>query len=834
MKHLLIIEDDKVDQMAFERFAKTPEFSFTYELVGSITDAKKALKNNRYNAIVSDFFLGDGNTFEILDLKVDIPLIVTTGTGSEEIAVNALKKGAYDYLIKDVDGYYLKMLPITIKNTLQRFQSEKDLKNYQLNLEEKVEARTSELKKKHFELIHLTDELSDKNKMLIESKNRFRNIFELSPVSLWEQDFSEVKKLLNKKSKEVNDLKNYLDENIDFVKLCVSKIKIVDVNTVTLNLLGVKNKNELINHLRNTNNKKSYEVLKRELLSYHSGKKEFIDEAEFIKTDGKTIKTIIKSATIGKKGKVIVSIIDITELKKAKNKLNRAKNKIEKSEKKFRELYEKSGDAILIIKNGIFVDCNESTVKMLNYNSKNEFLNTHPSKLSPKSQPDGQLSVIKADQMMALSVKNGTHRFEWMHIKSNGEIFPVEVLLTSISNEPNNKVIHCVWRDITKRKNVEHELIKAKEKAEESDHLKTEFLNNMSHEIRTPMNGILGFSKFLNNPEIDESKRKSFVNIIQNSGKQLLSIIDDILEISSLETNQVKLVKEEVCLNDLLFELFSIFDLKAKENETPLYLEKGLSDKQSTILIDRSKLSKIISNLLENSLKFTVKGTISFGYYLKGKELEIFVKDTGIGIKKENQKMIFERFSQAEKDLSKKVGGLGLGLSIAKENVQLLGGRISVESELNVGSKFIVHLPYNPVYPLAEIIDSKNENKNKYTILIAEDEEVNFMYLEILILEKLKIPSKIIHAKNGKEAVDICKNIKDIDLVLMDIKMPIMNGFQATQEIKKILPTLPIIAQTAYSTTEDKEMAQKVGIVDFLTKPINKELLHRVLKSYLK
>ena len=222
------------------------------------------------------------------------------------------------------------------------------------------------------------------------------------------------------------------------------------------------------------------------------------------------------------------------------------------------------------------------------------------------------------------------------------------------------------------------ELIIAKEKAEESDLLKTEFIHNMSHEIRTPLNGILGFSDILSEPNLTDIEKKYYISIIQNSGNQLLRIISDILEISQLGTKQVKFHENEICINDLLLELFLFFDIKAKENKTPLYLSKGPKDIESIILTDETKLNKILSNLLENALKFTSTGFIEFGYQLKldsePNEVEFYIKDTGIGINPESQKTIFERFSQEEKELSKNVGGLGLGLSIAKENTELLGG----------------------------------------------------------------------------------------------------------------------------------------------------------------
>jgi len=385
-------------------------------------------------------------------------------------------------------------------------------------------------------------------------------------------------------------------------------------------------------------------------------------------------------------------------------------------------------------------------------------------------------------------------------------------------------------QDITERKKNELELINAKVEAEKSDQLKTEFLNNMSHEIRTPLNGILGFSDMLSNPDLAHEKRRNFVSIIQNSGKQLLNIIDDILDISILETKQVKVVEEQLCLNDVLLELFSIFDIKAKENKTPLFVIKNLSDEKSTIFTDKTKLYKIVSNLLENALKFTNNGFIEFGYQLKGEEIEIYVKDTGIGIELEKQEIIFERFSQAEKDLSKKVGGLGLGLSIVKENIELLGGEIRVESNVGVGSSFFVTIPYKPVL---KNIKAK-ETESKCTILIAEDEEINYLYLETMINVILKLNCNILHAKNGEEAVDICKSNQNIDFVFMDLKMPVMCGYEATKKIKELYPDLVIVAQTAYSTVNEKEEALLAGCDDFISKPISPETFSIIINKYFK
>ena len=660
-----------------------------------------------------------------------------------------------------------------------------------------------------------------------------------------------------------------------------------------------------------------------------------------------------------------------------RNRVKKATIKIEESESKFRELYEKSGDAIVINQNGVIVDFNQAMVKLFGYHSKDEFMGTHPSQLSPEFQPDGKSSFEKVEVLLNLAAINGTYRFEWMHKKSDGECFLCEILVTMIIDEPNDRIFHGVireitsykqteqelivakekaekneleirelkmqsdlildvagegiygidlegnttfinpaaakmigweiheiigknqhqevhhtkangtpypsdicpiflaykdgkthrkddemfwkkdgssfpveyistpmrdennlivgavitFKDISERKEEEQKLISAKEKAEESDQLKTEFINNMSHEIRTPMNGILGFSEMLDNNDLSVEKRANFIKIIQSSGQQLLNVIDDILEISRLGTKQVKIIESDVCLNDVMLELFSTFYLKAKEENKPLYLKKALSDKQSTIRLDKTKLNKILSNLLENALKFTNEGFIEFGYQLKNNKIELYVKDTGIGIDKSKHESIFERFSQGEKDLSKKVGGLGLGLSIAKENAELLGGSIHLESKVLVGSTFYVTIPYKPVYKVNDAEKAKTTPKN--TILIAEDEEINQLYLETLLKDGIGLDCKIIHVTNGKDAIDACKENKTIDLVLMDLKMPVLNGFEATKLIKKLCPNLPIIAQTAYSTLKEKEESIEAGCDEFISKPINQQSFKRILDKYL-
>ena len=380
------------------------------------------------------------------------------------------------------------------------------------------------------------------------------------------------------------------------------------------------------------------------------------------------------------------------------------------------------------------------------------------------------------------------------------------------------------------RKNKELEILIEKNKAEKDNRLKSEFISNLSHEIRTPMNGIIGFSGFLDNPDLTMEKKKHYIRIIQNSGHQLLRIVEDLIEISRLETKQVVAVEDSFCFNEMLFDLFTVFDLRAKENKTPLYLKRGLSDEASTIHSDRSKLIKIISNLIDNALKFTNDGYIEFGYFIHEGNLRIYVEDTGVGIAIQRQENIFDRFSKENNELSNNASGLGLGLSIAKKNTELLKGVISVKSKKGKGTTFFVDIPYKPL----KISKSKKLIKNKaiHTILIADDEEINYLYLEILLKEKFQVNCEIIHAKNGKEAITRCKESSEINIVFIDLKMPLIDGYQAMKAIKKIRPKLTIVAQTASSSEEDIKKILKSGFDTYLIKPIDDMRFEKLIKKY--
>ncbi len=394
-----------------------------------------------------------------------------------------------------------------------------------------------------------------------------------------------------------------------------------------------------------------------------------------------------------------------------------------------------------------------------------------------------------------------------------------------------------VFQDVTERKQAEEELVKAKVKAEESDRLKTAFLHNISHEIRTPMNAIVGFSDLLLEPDLNQEKRKHFVDIINQSSKQLLSIISDIISIASIEAQQEKILESKTNINSICKLLIEQHSQNPKHKNVTIDFKPFLSDDKANIFADATKLTQILTNLIGNALKFTKQGFINIGYTLKDKLLEFYVEDSGIGIPLDMHSKIFDRFWQVETTDAQKFGGSGLGLPISKAYTEMLGGKMWLTSEVNNGSVFFFTIPYKKVTPkeLSNIPLTNRlnlDNNNSKTLLIAEDEDHNYYLLEE-ILSELKI--NIIRATNGTEAVELCKSNSQIDLVLMDIKMPKMNGYEATKQIKLFRPNLSIIAQTAFSTEEDKNKAFASGCSDFISKPIKSELLlSKINNQFLK
>ena len=372
------------------------------------------------------------------------------------------------------------------------------------------------------------------------------------------------------------------------------------------------------------------------------------------------------------------------------------------------------------------------------------------------------------------------------------------------------------------------ELKIAKDQAEESDRLKSAFLANLSHEIRTPMNAIIGFADLLNINGLDDKTREKYTHIIKNSGNYLLSIISDIVEISHIEADQVELNETEIDLHEFLEDVYNTFKVSVPKNKKlVINLVKEKSKISHKSKMDEVKLRQILMNLLNNALKFTEQGEISFGYQISDNaEITFFVKDTGIGIASENHKIIFERFRQIDKGKLKTNTGSGLGLSITKAYVELMGGTIELISDLRKGTEFKITFPYfqqnyQPKKIKKVVITQPIHVNGQKVIVVAEDDDINWYYIEEILS---RYNYKLMRAENGKEAVELCRENKNVDVVLLDIKMPVMDGYEALEKIRNINPKLPVIAQTAYALPNDVEK-MKTLFDDYITKPINRQLL---------
>ena len=377
--------------------------------------------------------------------------------------------------------------------------------------------------------------------------------------------------------------------------------------------------------------------------------------------------------------------------------------------------------------------------------------------------------------------------------------------------------------------NQRKQLVIAKEKAEESDKLKSSFLANLSHEIRTPMNAIMGFSDLLRDENLNETEKSDYIKIIRKNGKNLIGIIEDLIEMSKIDSKQIipnfRSINLDKCIADLYH---SIKITIPEEKEIDFSISNG-DPLQKNVLTDEIKLKQVLTNLVTNAVKFTKKGHVTIGYKVEEatKQILIWVDDSGVGIDENNQKVIFDRFRRIEDDFTIELSGLGLGLSITKAYVELLGGTIHVESTPGKGSRFSFAIPLQYADRIEEITAKKSMPKTapkaNETILVAEDDDINFLLLDRIL--RLKNYT-VVRAINGKEAVEMALNNQEIGLIFMDIKMPIMNGFEAFKLIRKANLTVPVVANTAYSSPEDKEEIIKAGFSSYISKPLNKTEVH--------
>lgn len=536
---------------------------------------------------------------------------------------------------------------------------------------------------------------------------------------------------------------------------------------------------------------------------------------------------------------------DITSERLINEELIREKIRAEESETKYKQIFDNTFDIM-----SFYEVTEDNRFKVITFNSAEEkligSLENYQGKYIDECIPPDLYATFKPHYDLCISEEklieyeedisfldvNKTFQTQLIPLKnSKGKVYRIIVISRDISDLKKMQLQLIDQNE--KLKFLNQDLIISKEKAEQSDKLKSAFLANMSHEIRTPMNGILGFSELLKNRELSGTLQQEYISIIEKSGQRMLSIVNDIIDISKIEAGLMKFDIKETNINEKIDFIYLFFKPQVEEKGMKLYFKKMLSRSESIIFTDSEKVYSILTNLVKNAIKYSNTGEIEFGYNKKDEFLEFYVKDTGIGIPKDRHEAIFERFIQA--DISNKMArqGAGLGLSISKAFVEKLGGEIWVESEVGKGSTFYFTLPYNHKTESVQkdnlLFEGALKQNDKLNILIAEDDPSSEYLISLTVRE---FSRKRLTAKRGSDAVEICRTNPDIDLILMDIQMPDLNGYEATKKIREFNKDVIIIAQTAFGLSGDKEKSIEAGCNDYIQKPISKYEIKTLIQQY--
>ncbi len=500
-------------------------------------------------------------------------------------------------------------------------------------------------------------------------------------------------------------------------------------------------------------------------------------------------------------------------------------------EKKYRQLADKMTDVVWLMDfKGKSLFVSPSIESFTGYTVEEYMEQTISDRFTPESAEAGQ-KIFEEEIKKIIAAPEDNYKYnrilEMEYVCKDGTYKWGELIVSPYIDDTGTLIgIHGVTRDITSRKQTEKELILAKERAEDSDRLKSAFLSNMSHEIRTPMNGIMGFASLLKRPDIAGEKQMIYVDLIEKSGIRMLNIINDIIDISKIESGQMSLFIAKTDVNEILGNVYDFFLPEATEKGIELKLLHENTGGTCIINTDPDKLYAIVANLVKNALKFTKKGSVEFGYRRQLNFLAFYVRDTGNGIPEGQQKLIFERFRQGSESHNREYEGAGLGLSISKAYVEMLGGSIRVESKCGSGSVFYFTIADNSSSDSVKesvkinMADDSEATERKLKIIIAEDNEVSMMLLKNYLQA---YSSSVYLAYDGNEVVEICRMHQDADVIFMDIKMPGLSGLEATQQIREFNKDIIIIAQTAFALKEEMQNAFDVGCNDYIAKPYSEE-----------
>ena len=796
---ILIAEDIPSDAMLAEHELKQVLKHFRTMIVETEKDFIAALEEFKPDLIISDYKMPSFDGLRALTITLEksplTPVIIATGSMNEETAVDCMKAGAADYVIKE----HLRRLGQAVIIALEQ----KKIKAGILEAEDRLK-KASENWNKTFDAIRDGIALIDVNQQIIQSNQAFRDFVHKTQV-----DFKD-----NSCFHFVHHTKKPVDD-CPFIRMLKSKKR----ETMEMTINGL-----------------------------------FCD--------------ILVDPIFNEKGEVegaVHIISDITERKK-NEKIQQVLYNISNAVVTTRDMEELIG--IIRKELGRLIDTNNFFVAM--YDESSEFLKApykHDQKDSLSSWPIAKSMtgfVIQQNRSLLVTnkeieemiragtiIRYGVPSACWLGVPMHIDNRVIGALVVQNYNDPNTysskdmEIMEFVSDQIglsIQQKRTEQEMITAKEKAQESDRLKSAFLANMSHEIRTPMNAIVGFASMLSDPETTMEEREKFSEIINSRSDDLLHIVNDILDISRIESGNINIVKGEVNLNNLLNEIETESLQKMRrsgKSHLSLIFEKPDKPGNTLIISDLYIIKQVFTNLIDNAIKFTSSGSVRFGFFPpEDNQLTCYVADTGIGIAPENQEIIFEHFRQIDSGHTRQYGGTGLGLSICKGSLSILGGQIRVESSPGKGSTFNFTIPFDRPDPNRQTSSSMTTHplptrEKRWTgkqLLVVEDDPANMEYLTIILSRTGALLTRVVC---GKELRNLFHQLNIYDIVLLDMRLPDANGWELAQEIKTIRPELPVIAQTAYALETDRKKSAESGCDGYISKPINKDKLLTLLASYL-